>query len=124
MSTKFTNRRERVWAQAAEGHKMGWLDEGVELNVIDEYQGFSQFDRAVGLNPELKPWTEGYKQYWITSDALSSSRPEPDEEPDEEPTDEPWPPPEDINVADAQLGHAVRLILEEGGSVTFPAPIL
>ncbi len=135
MEAKWFNVNEdaRIWSGHSDAHKQGWLYAPGGILAIEEYKGSYRFvDWKVGpggsgafAGGDFASDT-GYPETWIrildvSLDEFDDGSGNGDDGDVPPPEDEVWPPPEDINVADARLGHAVRLIRAEGGGVVFPA---
>ena len=97
-------RRKRVWADTHDTHKMGWVNPGDQMRVVEEYNTWLRFDEhnAIGINP----FVEGYKEWWIRSDAVEKIEvdqvvPPPDPNPDVVPP---------YVDRDAELGAAFRTV--------------
>ena len=87
-------KRERVWSSTHTVHKMGWAAIGTKVNVVEEYQAWSRFDSFTG-GADIKPFGDGYNEWWIPSNVLAPSSASP---------------PGLSDVSDAQLGAALRTI--------------
>jgi hypothetical protein len=98
----YISERTRVWSSHADIHKMGWLDKGVLIHVVDHYGDRAQFDEVVsGFHTELIERTGAYPSWWVDLDKLSASNP----------LDEPAPPPEPgVAPSDAEIGRVVRYL--------------
>ncbi len=104
------NEDARVWSGHSDNHqKMGWMLPGSAIRAINEYQGSYQFDEYKGPNG-LFDRTVAYPQYWIRKGDVTLYPFEDKDGDDDNGDTETWPPPQDINVADAQLGAAFKVI--------------
>jgi len=118
------NEDAQIWSgHANSAHKQFVLVAPAAIRAIDEYQGSYQFEQARGIAPDGTQYDltllldPGYPQAWIREHDVSLLPFE--DEPDDE--DEPEiPPVEEAEWSDVLIGTAVRIILDHGGSVSFP----
>ena len=124
------NEDAQIWAGHADNHKQFLLQAPAAILAIDEYQGSYQFEKAKKIDPSGEqfefegPKDEGYPQLWIRKEdvTLEQYEEDPVDDPVDEPGDDPDDEPDDELIASAALvGAAIQIILEAGGSVTFPA---
>jgi len=85
----------RAWADMGRVHKMGWLRTGDVIYVVGEYKNWYRFEPYTGCS-DLLPATDIYPNYHVHKDDLVTAEPPP-------------PPPEEVD--DAELGKALRILV-------------
>lgn len=96
----------RVWSAAREKHKMGWLRVEDRIHLNEQYGNWFQFDIIIG-GDDLDLFDDDYDEYWVKGDELQvAATPPVIDEPEPEPEPDPEGP------SDAELGAAVRVLLE------------
>jgi hypothetical protein len=93
----------RVWSDAREVHKMGWLRAGDRIHLSDQYNTWFHVDNVIG-GDDLDLFDGDYNEYWVRGPELEIAATLPgDDEPEPEPELDPEGP------SDAELGAAVRI---------------
>lgn len=102
------NEDARVWAGHSDAHKQGWIYAPAGIRAIEEYKGSYRFEewKVEGDGRGDFATSPGYPQLWIRAEDVSLD-PFPGTDPDPIPDPDPVP----GEVSDAELGAALRLIV-------------
>ncbi len=98
----------RVWSEAREVHKMGWVREGDRVHLTEQYKTWFRIDLVVG-GDDLDPFDADYDEYWGKGDELEIAATPPVIDDDD---DEPEPEPDPTEIEDAELGAALRVVFD------------
>jgi len=88
----------RAYGDMRRTHKMGWLRANDVIHLVGEYGNWRRFEPWVGC-ADLVPTDDSYRDYYVHIDDLIS----------EEPPPPPPPPPGEVD--DAELGKALRVLV-------------